>query len=115
MPFHIARSRAAPCAERSKLDCHPLERQELQNYSERRRVFLCFEEAHNSLKSPRERFFGRLLSQDFSALAHKLLVTRKRTENFNHAVFTLAFFSRRQDRELLGAISRGLLDCPCRV
>jgi len=27
----------------------------------------------------------------------------------------LAFFSRRQDRELLGAISRGLLDCPRRV
>ncbi len=33
-------------------------------------------------------------------------------ENFNHALFALAFFSRRQDRELLGAISRGLLDCP---
>jgi hypothetical protein len=29
-------------------------------------------------------------------------------ENFNHALFALAFFSRRQDRELLGAISRGL-------
>jgi hypothetical protein len=26
--------------------------------------------------------------------------------------FTLAFFCRRQDRELLSAISRGLLDCP---
>ena len=26
-----------------------------------------------------------------------------------------AFFSRRQDRELPGAISRGLLDCPRRV
>jgi hypothetical protein len=36
-------------------------------------------------------------------------------ENFNRAVFALAFFSRRQDRELLGAIFRGLLDCPCRV
>ena len=35
--------------------------------------------------------------------------------NFNHALFALAFFSRRQDRELLGAISRGLLDCPRRV
>jgi uncharacterized coiled-coil protein SlyX len=35
-------------------------------------------------------------------------------ENFNHALFGLAFFSRRQDRELLGAISRGLLDCPRR-
>jgi hypothetical protein len=33
-------------------------------------------------------------------------------ENFNQAVFALAFFSRQQDRELLGAISRGLLDCP---
>jgi len=30
-------------------------------------------------------------------------------------LFALAFFSRRQDRELLGAISRGLLDCPCRL
>ena len=29
--------------------------------------------------------------------------------------FCLGFFSRRQDRELRGAISRGLLDCPCRV
>src|SRR5258705_13786035 len=36
-------------------------------------------------------------------------------ENFNDAVFAFAFFSRRQDRELLGAISRGLLDCPCRL
>ena len=35
-------------------------------------------------------------------------------ENFNQAVFALAFFFRRQDRELPGAISRGLLDCPCR-
>jgi len=30
-------------------------------------------------------------------------------------LFALAFFSPRQDRELLGAIFRGLLDCPCRV
>ena len=37
------------------------------------------------------------------------------SENFNHALFALAFFSRRQDRELLGAISRGLLDCPYRA
>src|SRR5258705_8595953 len=44
----------------------------------------------------------------------KCLPERER-ENFNHAVFALAFFSRRQDRELPGAISRGLLDCPCRV
>ena len=29
--------------------------------------------------------------------------------------FTFVFFSRPQDRELLGAISRGLLDCPRRV
>ena len=35
-------------------------------------------------------------------------------ENFNRAVFALAFFSRPQDRELLGAISRGLPDCPRR-
>jgi hypothetical protein len=35
-------------------------------------------------------------------------------ENFNYALCALAFFSRRQDRELPGAISRGLLDCPCR-
>ena len=33
----------------------------------------------------------------------------------NEAVFALAFFSRPQDRELLGATSRGLLGCPCRV
>jgi hypothetical protein len=31
---------------------------------------------------------------------------------FNQAVFALAFFSQRRDRELPGAISRGLLDCP---
>jgi hypothetical protein len=34
---------------------------------------------------------------------------QKENENFNHAVFAFAFFSRRQDRELFGAISRGLL------
>jgi hypothetical protein len=36
-------------------------------------------------------------------------------QNFNHAVFSLAFFSQPQDQELLGAIFRGLPDCPCRV
>jgi hypothetical protein len=35
---------------------------------------------------------------------------KEEPENFNHALFALAFLSRRQDRELLGAISRGLLD-----
>jgi hypothetical protein len=30
-------------------------------------------------------------------------------------LFASAFFSRRQDRELPGAISRGLLGCPCRA
>ena len=40
---------------------------------------------------------------------------QRERENFNHALFALAFFSRRQDRELPGAISRGLLDCPRRV
>jgi hypothetical protein len=35
--------------------------------------------------------------------------------HFNHALLAFAFFSGQQDRELLGAISRGLLDCPCRV
>jgi hypothetical protein len=30
-------------------------------------------------------------------------------------LFALAFFARRQVRELPGAISRGLLDCPRRV
>ena len=44
----------------------------------------------------------------------KCLSERER-ENFNLAVFALAFLSRRQDPELPGAISRGLLDCPCRV
>jgi hypothetical protein len=41
--------------------------------------------------------------------------SERERENFNHTLFALAFFSRRQDRELLGAISRGLLDCPRRV
>ena len=45
---------------------------------------------------------------------NRALPERER-KNFNHALFALAFFSRRQDRELLGAISRGLLVCPCRV
>ena len=44
-----------------------------------------------------------------------IALSEREQENFNHALFALAFFSRRQDRELLGAISRGLLDCPCRV
>jgi len=38
------------------------------------------------------------------------LSAQREQENFNQAVFALAFFSQRQDRELLGAISRGLLD-----
>jgi len=40
---------------------------------------------------------------------------KRERENFNHALFAFPFFSRRQDRELLGAISLGLLECPCRV
>jgi hypothetical protein len=40
---------------------------------------------------------------------------KRERENFSHALFALAFFSQRQDRELPGAISRGLLDCPRRV
>jgi hypothetical protein len=44
----------------------------------------------------------------------KCLSERER-ENFNHALFAFAVFSRRRDRELLGAISRGLLECPRRV
>ena len=36
-------------------------------------------------------------------------------ENFDDAAFALAFSSRRQDRELPGAISRGLLDCLRRI
>ena len=35
--------------------------------------------------------------------------------DFNRAVFAFAFFCRRQVRELLAAISRGQLDCPCPV
>jgi hypothetical protein len=38
------------------------------------------------------------------------LSAQRERENFNYALFAFAFFSRRQDRELLGAISRGLLD-----
>jgi hypothetical protein len=37
-----------------------------------------------------------------------IALSEREQENFNHALFALAFFSRRQDRELLGAISRGL-------
>ena len=40
---------------------------------------------------------------------------RRERENFNQAVFALAFFSQRLDREPRVAISRGLLDCPCPV
>jgi hypothetical protein len=36
-------------------------------------------------------------------------------QSLRDSLNALAFFSRRQDRELLGAISRGLLDCSCRV
>src|SRR5215831_13972142 len=35
--------------------------------------------------------------------------------SFNHAAFAFALFSRPQVRELLGAVSRGLPDCPCPV
>ena len=43
------------------------------------------------------------------------LGSTREPENFSHALFAFPFFYRRQDRELLGAIFRGLLDCPCRV
>ena len=42
-------------------------------------------------------------------------IQKENRGNFNHALFALAFFSRRQDRELRGAIFRGLRDCPRRV
>ena len=51
----------------------------------------------------------------FDHVASEKQARLRERENFNHALFALAFFSRRQDRELLGAISRGLLDCPRRV
>ena len=35
--------------------------------------------------------------------------------SFKHAVFAFALFFRQQVRELLGAVSRGLLDCPRRL
>jgi hypothetical protein len=35
--------------------------------------------------------------------------------SFNHAAFAFALFSRPQVRGLLGAVSRGLPDCPCPV
>jgi hypothetical protein len=47
--------------------------------------------------------------------SHCKCLPESERENFNDAVFALAFFSRRQDRELLGATSRGLLDCPRQV
>jgi hypothetical protein len=65
----------------------------------------------------------RLQSRSFARLNQSLrrsfkpnraslrLSTRRERENFNDAVFALAFFSQRQIRDLLGAISRGLLDC----
>ena len=55
-----------------------------------------------------------LLFQGAGESRHKCLAEYGRA-NFNHAAFALAFFSRRQDRELPGAMSRGLLDRPCRV
>jgi hypothetical protein len=47
-----------------------------------------------------------LVFQGVGESHYKCLPERER-ENFNDAVFALAFYSRRQDRELLGAISRG--------
>jgi len=47
--------------------------------------------------------------------SHYKCLPESERENFNDAVFAFAFYSRRQDRELLGEISRGLLDCPRRV
>jgi hypothetical protein len=38
-------------------------------------------------------------------------LSERERENFKQRLFALAFFFRRQDRELPGAISRGLLDC----
>ena len=49
----------------------------------------------------------------FPALLTKMLA-RKRTREFQPRLL-LWLSLPRQDRELLGAISRGLLDCPCRV
>ena len=43
-----------------------------------------------------------------------VLLCKRARDNFNNALFALAFFFRRQDRELPGAISRGPLDCPRR-
>jgi hypothetical protein len=40
------------------------------------------------------------------------LLRRQASREFQPCLFASPFFSRRQDRELLGAISRGLLDCP---
>ena len=45
--------------------------------------------------------------------SHYKTLVRKRTRNFNLLFLTFEFFSGRRGRELLGAISRGLLDCPC--
>jgi hypothetical protein len=35
--------------------------------------------------------------------------------SFNHAVFAFALFFPPQVRELLGAVSHGLPDCPCPI
>jgi len=52
-----------------------------------------------------------LVFQGVGESPYKCLPEKER-ENFNYALFALAFLCWRQDRELPGAISRGLLDCP---
>jgi hypothetical protein len=79
--------------------------------SRRRSFRLCLDRVRELSASIR----GSVLVFQGVGESHYKCLPESERENFNHAVFTFAFFSRRQDRELFGAISRGLLDCPCRV
>ena|SRR6516164_4023194 len=73
---------------------------------------LSFSSARTMKRFPSEQKAGRISRTENRTT--RCLPENER-ENFNEAVFSLAFFSQRQDRERLGAISRGLLDCPCRL
>ena len=46
--------------------------------------------------------------------SHYKNIRQKKNGKFNLPFLAFAFFSEQQDRGLLDAISRDLLDCPCR-
>jgi hypothetical protein len=55
------------------------------------------------------------VSGPISFLLFAVWTVARWNQSLKHSLNAFAFFSRRQDREPLGAISRGLLDCPRRV